>query len=142
MKTFLSILTGAAIGLAAFAGPADARTGRISMTVAKAGLIVGVSGGSGVLTLGGKSYRVSIGGVSLGATIGASEARLAGTVQNINNPRDIEGAYAAVTTGAAVATGGKAVRLRNEKGVVLDVQGAQSGLEFSVDLSGMTIALQ
>jgi len=42
---------------------------------------------------------VSIGGVSLGATVGASKAELIGEVKNLKQPSDIAGAYAAVPAG-------------------------------------------
>ena len=41
------------------------------LKITKVGFIVGVGGGSGTLNFKGKSYRLSIGGVSAG-TIGAS----------------------------------------------------------------------
>jgi hypothetical protein len=85
---------------------------------------------------------VSIGGVSLGATIGASEARMRGRVYNLRRPSDINGAYSAAEAGVAIVGGGKAARLRNGNGVLLVVSGAQVGLELALDLSGMTINLQ
>jgi hypothetical protein len=72
-----SLLANAATWLVAasaflFAGLAVAApSGTVDLTLYKAGFIVGGSGGSGTLTFKGKKYPVSIGGVSLGATIGA-----------------------------------------------------------------------
>lgn len=126
----------------AFAPAARAAEGTIEIEIYKAGFIVGGSGGSGTLKLGGKSYPLSIGGVSLGATIGFSKAQLIGTVRNIRNPSDIEGTFTAGTAGVAVAGGPKVAELKNSKGVELSVKGQQIGLEFSVDLSGMEIKLK
>lgn len=126
----------------AFAPAARAAEGTIEIEIYKAGFIVGGSGGSGTLKLGGKSYPLSIGGVSLGATIGFSKAQLIGTVRNIRNPSDIEGTFTAGTAGVAVAGGPKVAELKNSKGVELSVKGQQVGLEFSVDLSGMEIKLK
>ena len=132
----------AASALLAFAPAAHARNATIEIEIYKAGFIVGGSGGSGTLKLDGKSYPLSIGGVSLGATIGFSKAQLIGTVRNINKPSDIEGTFSAGTAGVAVAGGPKVAELKNSKGVELSVKGQQVGLEFSVDLSGMEIKLK
>ncbi len=132
----------AASALLAFAPAAHARNATIELEIYKAGFIVGGSGGSGTLKLDGKRYPLSIGGVSLGATIGFSKAQLIGTVRNINKPSDIEGTFSAGTAGVAVAGGPKVAELKNSKGVELSVKGQQVGLEFSVDLSGMEIKLK
>ena len=119
-----------------------APSGTIEFTLYKAGFIVGGSGGSGTLKFKGKQYPVSIGGVSLGATIGASKAELIGEVYNMKNPSDIEGTYTAGQASVAVAGGGKVAELKNSKGVVLKVKGKQVGLELALDLSGMEVSLK
>ena len=124
------------------ANNAHAQTGRIQLEIVKAGFIVGVSGGGGTLYFEGKSYPLSIGGVSLGLTIGASKAELIGTVHNISRPSDIAGTYAAIKAGVAVAGGTKVAEMKNSKGVVLKVKGKQIGLEFALDLSGLQISLK
>jgi hypothetical protein len=121
---------------------AAAPNGTIALTLYKAGFIVGGSGGSGTLKFKGKQYPVDIGGVSLGATIGASKAELIGEVYNLKQPSDIEGTYSAVQAGVAVAGGGKVAELKNSKGVVLKVKGKQVGLELALDLSGMQVSLK
>lgn len=133
-----ALALGASLGLA---GSAEAGTGSVRMQIYKAGFIVGLSGGKGTLRLNGKTYPIKIGGVSLGATIGASKADLIGRATNITSPADIAGTYSAAEAGMAVAGGGKVARLKNSRGVVLEVQGKQMGLMVSVDLSGMEIAL-
>jgi lipid-binding SYLF domain-containing protein len=132
-----------AAGAMLFANLASAASdGTIQFTLYKAGFIVGGSGGSGTLKFKGKQYPVSIGGVSLGATIGASKADLIGEVYNMKNPRDIEGTFTAGQAGVAVAGGSKVAELKNSKGVVLKVKGKQIGLEFALDLSGMQVSLK
>jgi hypothetical protein len=135
------------VALVAFAFTAaptasQAGTGSVSIEIVKAGFIVGVQGGRGTLRYGGKTYQLAIGGVSLGATIGASSAKLSGRVLNINKASDIVGTYGKAEGGVAVVTGAKAARLRNEKGVVLEIRGQQVGLEFSLDLAGMRIDMK
>jgi hypothetical protein len=118
-----------------------ADTGSVRLKITKVGFIVGVGGGSGTLNFKGKSYRLSIGGVSAG-TIGAAGADLVGTASNLRTAADIAGTYSAVSAGVAVAGGAKVATLQNSNGVVLHLQGKQVGFEASLSLSGMTISLQ
>jgi hypothetical protein len=119
-----------------------AADGTISIEIYKAGFIAGVSGGSGTLTYKGKKYPLSIGGVSLGATIGASKAELVGEVYNLKQVADIAGTYSAGQAGYAVAGGDKVADLKNSKGVQLKVKGKQIGLSFELDLSGLQVDLK
>jgi hypothetical protein len=116
-------------------------TGTVHIKLVKVGFIVGVGGGHGTLTFQGKRYRLSVGGVSLG-TIGVARARLVGTAYNLRTAADIAGTYGAASASFAVIGGPKVARLQNEKGVTLEVHGVQLGLEVSLNLGGMTIALQ
>jgi lipid-binding SYLF domain-containing protein len=125
-----------------FANLASAADAKIAFTLYKAGFVVGGRGGRGTLTFKGKQYPVSIGGVSLGATIGASKAELIGEVYNLKSASDIEGTYTAGQAGVAVAGGAKVAELKNSKGVVLKVRGKQIGLELALDLSGMQVSLK
>ena len=67
------LLAPLAIG-AAEASAAAGSSGRISFRITRAGFILGVGGGTGTLTFNGRKYPLSIGGVSLGATIGIASA--------------------------------------------------------------------
>jgi lipid-binding SYLF domain-containing protein len=135
------ILSGAGLATAAFGVPAEAATGSVSMHIASAGFIFGVTGGSGTLTFRGRQYPLRIGGISAGALIGASATDLVGTASNLHAPGDIAGIYSAVGAGMAVAGGRSATQLSNANGVVLRLRGRQVGFSFSIDLSGMSISL-
>ena len=139
VKSALALVASAAVLPARAQAQPDAT---IEITIFRAGFIVGGSGGSGMLTFQGKGYNLSVGGVSLGATIGFSKAQMIGEVHNIKQASDIEGVYTAGQAGVAVAGGAKVAELKNSKGVVLNVKGQQIGLEFAVDLSGMEIKLK
>ncbi len=121
---------------------ASAADATVTLEIIKAGFIVGGSGGTGTLRFKGKSYPLTLGGVSLGATIGVSKAELIGDVFNLKRPEDIEGTYTATGAGYAVAGGEKIADLKNSKGVQLKVKGRQVGLELSLDLSGMEMRLK
>jgi hypothetical protein len=139
-RTAAVIVAATALLFANFASAAP--DGTIALTLYKAGFVVGGSGGTGTLKFKGKQYPVNIGGVSLGATIGASKAELIGEAYNLKKPSDIEGTYAAVQAGVAVVGGGKVAELKNSKGVVLKIKGKQVGLELALDLGGMEVALK
>jgi hypothetical protein len=111
------------------------------MKITKVGFIVGVGGGSGTLTFRGKTYRLSISGVSAG-TIGVAGADLVGTASNLRTAADIAGTYAAASAGIAVAGGAKAATLQNSNGVVLTLRGRQVGFAASLSVSGLTVSLQ
>ena len=127
---------------ASFASTAYADSGSISFRILKAGFVVGGSGGSGTLTFHGKSYPISIGGLSYGFTFGASETRFHGTVSNITRPSDVAGVYAAAGAGGAVGAGAQAIVLTNQKGAVLSLIGRSAGVIISVDLNGMALSLR
>ena len=136
---------GAAFLVAAMLASVPSRTyaddGSIRMRITKVGFVVGIGGGSGVLTFKGKQYRLSIGGVSAG-TIGVSGMDLVGTATNLRTAADIAGGYSAASAGLAVAGGAKVATLQNSNGVVLQLQGRQVGFEASFALSGLTISLR
>lgn len=132
----------AVTALAALCSAAFADSGSIRFTVLKGGWFIGASGGSGSLSFQGRTYPVSVGGISAGLVFGASETRFRGTVSNISRASDVAGVYAAVGAGGAVGRGAQVIRLRNEKGAVLELSGRQVGLQVNADLSGLSIALR
>jgi hypothetical protein len=116
-------------------------TGTVRFNVVKVGFIVGVGGGNGTLTYNGAIYPLSVGGISVG-TIGIADMELAGTASNLLTAADIAGTYSAGSASLAIVGGAKVARLQNERGVILEVQGVEIGLEASLNLGGMTITLQ
>jgi len=123
------------------ASQAQADAGRIHAKILKAGFIVGVGGGNGTLTYHGRKYPLSFGGISAG-TIGVAGVELVGTASNLRSPADIAGAYSAVGAGVALVGGAKVARLQNANGVVIELHGVQVGLDLSLNLSGLTIAMK
>ena len=114
----------------------------ITLEIFRAGFIIGGSGGNGMLVYQGQGYQLSVGGVSIGATIGIARTEFIGEVFNLQTPRDIEGTYTALTAGAAVAGGAGVTELQNSRGVRLHLQGRQIGLMVTIDLSGMRISIR
>jgi hypothetical protein len=125
-------------------GVQDARadSGSITLTVYKAGWIIGGSGGHGTLTFRGKHYPLSIGGLDYGLIFGGSKSVLRGRVSNISRASDVAGVYGAAGAGLAVGRGARAIVLTNQKGAVLELSGQQVGLLANADLSGLAITLK
>ncbi len=139
LRAALIALTVAVVGLPSLA---RADSGTISFSVIKAGFVIGGSGGSGTLTFHGRSYRLSIGGISYGFTFGASETRFHGTVSHINRASDVSGVYAAGNVGAAIGRGAQAIVLTNQNGAVLALTGRSIGAIVSADLNGLAITVK
>ena len=140
-----STLRAALIAMAAFAGlstAAQADGGTVVLTIYKAGWFIGGSGGSGVLNFHGRSYGLSTGGLDYGLVFGGSKTVLRGRVSNIVRPSDVAGVYGAAGAGLAVGRGARAIVLTNQKGAVLELSGAQTGLMANADLSGLAITMQ
>jgi hypothetical protein len=142
-----SAIRAALVALTAFAGAmlgsaAHADEGFVSLTIYKAGWIIGGSGGGGVLNFHGRSYPLSAGGLDYGLVFGGSKTVLRGRVSNIYRPSDVAGVYGAAGAGLAVGGGARAIVLTNQKGAVLELSGRQVGLMANVDLSGLAITMR
>jgi hypothetical protein len=121
---------------------AQAETGAVRVVFTKGGFIVGVGGGEGVLTFRGRHYRFNVSGMSVGFTIGASTTQLTGHALNLRSPGDIQGSYAVIGAGGALAAGAGGVQLQNDKGVILQLAGGKVGVELSAAVGGVTITLK
>jgi hypothetical protein len=128
----------AAIGVAT---PSHAITGTVRVTVVKAGFVVGAGGGRGTLAFRHRLYPFTVQGLSVGLTAGASINKLVGRADYINELGDFAGTYSAVGAGGALAGGAGGIQLRNDKGVVITLQGAKGGLEVSANVTKVVITL-
>jgi hypothetical protein len=142
-----SAIRAALVALTAFAGAtlssaSHADEGFVSLTIYKAGWIIGGSGGGGVLRCRGRTYALSTGGLDYGLVFGGSKTVLQGRVSNIYRPSDVAGVYGAAGAGLAVGGGARAIVLTNQKGAVLELAGRQVGLMANADLSGLAITLK
>ena len=132
----------AALLASSLATASRAETGSVRVDFKKAGFVLGVGSGRGVLTFRGHNYPFRVSGLSFGATIGTSTNQLAGRALNIRSPDDIAGTYSAIGAGGALAGGAGGVQLRNNKGVILQLHGAKVGVELSAAVSRVEIALE
>jgi opacity protein-like surface antigen len=139
-RTFIVAVV--AVVAASVASSAHADTGTIRISFIKAGWVIGGTIGQGTLTFRGRTYPLTIGGLSWGLTFGGSQTNLRGRVSNIFSPRDVEGVYGAGSAGAAVIRGAQAVVLTNQRGAVMELSGTQTGLILNLDLNGMALSLR
>jgi hypothetical protein len=129
------------LALVATAPRASAETGTVRLSSGSAGFIIGVGGGQGTLRFRGRDYPLSVGGMSIG-TLGVAHSDLVGRAYHMRRPSDIVGTYSAIGAGVAVAGGARVARLQNANGVVLELRGAQAGLQISAGLGGLTISMR
>jgi hypothetical protein len=126
-----------------WAAPSHAQApGYVRVTFAKAGLVVGAGAGRGVLTYRGRDHPFRVSGMSLGVTVGASAMRLTGRVSGLRELKDFSGNYDAVGAGGAFVGGFGGVQLKNDRGVTIELQGLEAGMEFAANRSGIRISLQ
>lgn len=131
----------AAAALAAAPTESRAQTGTVRLHIVRAGFIIGVGGGSGVLHYHGHAYRLRVGGIGLGS-LGVAAVDLVGTASNLHDPRDIVGTYAGAGAGGAFVGGAQVATVQNGRGVVLSLRGVQAGFQVSLGLGGMTISMR
>src|SRR4051812_23648142 len=111
IRAALSVLT-------LFAGLEAARAdeGTVSLTIYKAGWVIGGSGGGGTLNFHGRSYALSAGGLDYGLVFGGSKTVLRGRVSNIVRPSDVAGVYGAAGAGVSGGGGARGHGLAQQKG--------------------------
>ncbi len=130
------------VGAASISTPSRAEVGQVAVVFTKGGFVIGVGGGEGVLVLRGKKYPFTVSGMSVGFTIGASTSKFVGRALNLKGPASIEGSYAVIGAGGAVAAGAGGVQLQNANGVILQLSGPRVGAEVSAAVGGVTIRLK
>jgi hypothetical protein len=140
-RKFGAAIVCAAIMLVGASVEGHAQTGTVQLTVVKAGFIVSTGGGTGTLNYQGRTYQLSVSTFGFG-TFGVTGGEVVGTAYNLRTVADIAGTYRAVEAGLTVGGGAQVGRFRNANGVILDLVGAQLGLEVSLGSAGMTIVLQ
>jgi hypothetical protein len=135
-----------ALALLVFAIPATPSfaqaSGHVRVKIVKAGLLVGGGTGSGVLTYRGRNYPFRVSGLSFGITAGATVGRFEGWASGIRDVGDFAGSYSSVGGGGALVGGLGGIHLRNDKGVVILLQGPKAGVEFAANLSEITVSLK
>lgn len=127
--------------MAASPSQSQAATGTVRLHVVKGGVVLGGTNGDGFLYFGHRRYHLTVTGSSIG-TVGVATLDLVGTVSNLRRASDIAGSYSDAGAGVSIGAGPSATTLQNDHGVILQLQGPQTGLQVSLSLGGMTIAMR
>jgi|UPI0003238B4F hypothetical protein len=144
IRKFLSLLI---LGLAVLsfgASAADAPkkpSGTVSINETQFALIVGGSTGGGVLTYQGKKYPFKIGGMSLGANVGASKLAATGEVYDLTDVSKFPGTFTKLESSITLGGGVGGTVLKNENGVIMRLTSTSEGLQFNLSASGVTVKL-
>jgi len=129
-------LVAALAGLAA----AQGQTGTLRLTDGSVAVGIGFSWGGGTLTYGGKTYRVNVDGLSAGE-VGVSHATAVGAVKNLKKLSDFSGNYVAAGAGATAGGGADVAVMRNENGVVIEMQSTTQGANVKLGIDGVRLTL-
>lgn len=115
--------------------------GTIHLSVGSVAAGIGWSWGEGVMTFEGADHNFEISGLSV-ADVGISKLSASGIVYNLNKLEDFNGTYYGVKAGVTIAGGKGAIALKNNHGVVLELNGSSQGLKFALGPQGVTIKLK
>ena len=102
---------------------------------------VGYSWGDGTLVYKGKSYAVTVDGLTAGQ-VGANSITAKGSVYHLTKLEDFDGNYTAVAAGATVGGGGGGLAMQNQHGVEVRMSASTRGLSLTAGVSGVKLALK
>jgi len=101
----------------------------------------GYSWGGGKLKYQGKTYDVTIDGLTVGA-VGMSSITASGEVYNLKKLEDLDGNYTAVAAGATIGGGGGALTMQNQNGVQITLKATTRGVSLTLGVSGVKLAVK
>jgi len=101
----------------------------------------GNAAGSGVLTYKGKTYPVSVNGLSVGS-VGISQATASGKIYGLKDLKDFDGNYTAVGAGATLGGGGSVATMKNQNGVSIDLVSTSQGVKLTLAAGGVTLKIK
>jgi hypothetical protein len=126
------------------AEPASGNLSKYDATVKMTGGLVavgmGYGWGHGTISYQGTDQTFCVHGLSLGE-VAAASLKAEGLVFNLNSLKDFSGRYYAVSVGVALAHGESAAMLKNERGVMMQLETKVRGLRFNIAASGSRITL-
>ena len=139
----LSALTAIAVlGLTlSIARAADKPDATIKLSGGSVAAGVGISWASGTLTYQGKTYPISVNGLSVG-DVGATKIEASGDVSNLKKLDDFDGNYTALGAGATVAGGASAVAMKNQNGVEITLVSTTQGVKFALGGAGVSMKIK
>ena len=135
----------AIISIVAFSSSSFAKRhkidGTIHLSLGSVAAGIGWTWGEGVLTYQGVDHNFEIKGLSV-ADVGISKLSASGVVNNMNSLEEFNGTYYGVKGGVTIAGGVGAIAVKNNHGVVLELNSTSQGLKFELAAQGVTIKLK
>jgi hypothetical protein len=102
---------------------------------------IGYSWGSGTLTFQGKKYPVEVKGLSV-IDVGVTKVEAFGKVYGLKQLEDFNGNYTSATAEGTLGGGAGATKMKNQKGVVIDLFTTTKGLNLKLAPSGISLKLK
>ena len=122
------------LGLVATAGAkAPPPSGTLSIATTSIAVGIGVHWGNGVLTTHGQRYTFVVQGLEVGG-VGVARVQAVGQVYYLRKVADFAGTYVAVGADAAVGGGAGVLTMRNQHGVVVNLQSVQQGIKLTAGI--------
>jgi hypothetical protein len=119
---------------------AQAKKATLTLSDGSVAAGVGFSWGKGTLAYAGKTYPVKVEGLSVGE-LGITRATARGTVSNLTKLDDFSGNYVAVGGGATAAGGADVAVMKNQNGVVIELQSTTQGASLKLGAEGLRLTL-
>jgi len=116
-------------------------SGTLTIATTSIAVGIGVNWGTGVLTTYGQRYAFTVQGLEVGG-VGVSKVQAVGQVYNLRKVADFSGTYVAVGADAAVGGGAGILTMRNQHGVVINLQSTQQGIKLTAGVEGITMTLK
>jgi hypothetical protein len=102
---------------------------------------IGYSWGSGTLTFQGKKYPVEVKGLSV-IDVGVTKVEAFGKVYGLKQLEDFNGNYTSATAEGTLGGGAGATKMKNQKGVVIDLFTTTKGINLKLAPSGISLKLK
>jgi len=142
MRRFVMAAVAVGALVAALAGVSSAQAKKATLTLSDGSVAAGIgfSWGKGTLAYAGKTYPVKVEGLSVGE-VGVTRATAKGTVSNLTKLDDFSGNYVAVGGGATAAGGAEVALMKNQNGVVIELQSTTQGASLKLGAEGLRLTL-
>src|SRR5512136_1693514 len=102
---------------------------------------IGYSWGGGTLIYQGKKYPVEVKGLSV-IDVGVTKVEAFGKVYGLNQLEDFNGNYTSATAEGTLGGGAGATKMKNQKGVVIDLFTTTQGVNLKLAASGVQLMLK
>ena len=76
------------------------------------------------------------------AAVGLSKTSAKGEAYNLKDASDLEGTYVTASAGMAIIKGKAGLVMRNDKGVVINLNADQTGAQLSLGTDGLRITIK